>query len=218
MTSVPYWGDDPAAWQRFVLGPHVLPGYVVVRIKEVARQLDRKKPRGKSGGALEDNGCKAIQVEVEVHLLKKHHHESWDVLFPQINPRREGATKDPFECRYPALDELDPGPFVVQSIVPGVPSAKNGRVMTIRLEEWFADAKPVKKGTGAIKRATTAERVAAVQIPLTLDDSEVSDAQIRAIENIRAYNDMSKDTSPPDPTGGDALSAMIGDLTGTSRE
>lgn len=205
MTSTPYWLDDPQRWQTGVLGPYVLPGLVSVEPDEIARQLERRKPSGKSGGPLEDKGYKPIKTKVTIVYWTRAHHEQWNAILPRINPRRENATKDPQEFRHPQIEEFDVGPWIVASIKPGMPTSKGGRKIEIMLEEWFPETKTAKKGTGKVQRATELRRDAENQVLVGMT------------QLIDAYRD-SDPNAPPDPSDPAEIAAMVGDLTGTSRE
>jgi hypothetical protein len=198
MTSTPFWLDDPKAWNKGILGPHTLPGIVTADPDDIARQLDRKKPQGKSGGPLEDKGYKPIKTKITIVYWTKAQHEMWLRILPLINPRRENASKDPMEFRHPAVDEFDVGPWIVASIKPSMPTAKGGRKIEITLEEWFPETKTAKKGTGKVVPATTQGRSMAGELV-----------------GMSMYGTAE---GPTDPTEPDSLQSAIGDLTGTSRQ
>lgn len=203
MTSTPFWLDDPKAWGTGVLGSHTLPGIVTADPDEIARQLDRKKPQGKSGGPIEDKGYKPIKAKITLTIRTREQHEAWLAILPSINPRREGSTKNPMEFRHPAVDEFDVGPWVVASIKPAMPSAKGGRKIEIILEEYFAETKKVKKSTGTVEQANPIQR-----------DVNLANAQF-----IEMFRDAPLGAPIiEDPTSPESLSTMVGDLTGTNRE
>lgn len=156
MASVPFWlgSDDARAWGRCALGPHWLPGVCTVTPDTISRDTDVKKPGGKSGGTLTDKGYKPGKVTIDIWYWTEQHHREWLVVLPYINPRREGATKDPFELVHPAAAELGIGPVYVKAIQASPPTAKGGRKIRITCEEWFRKAKAVKKGTGTVAVGT----------------------------------------------------------------
>jgi len=162
MGQSPFWVNyenesDEDAWGTCALGEVWLPGIAVVKVGKIERDIDKKKAKGKSGGTMTDNGYKPATVTIKLKLWTKEHHDWWLRILPKINPRREGATKDPFEVRHPGVMELGLGPMFVSAIDPGdPPSAKSGRTIIIYCEEWFDKPKAVKKGTGKPKSAATA--------------------------------------------------------------
>jgi hypothetical protein len=162
MGQSPYWigptgEEDPEDWNQCALGDLWLPGICKVTISTIERDVDKKKSKGTSGGTMTDNGYKPSGCTIEVWIWTREQHEQWGAVLPRINPRREGATKDPFEVRYPSVIEAGLGPMFVKSIdLGGPPSAKSGRKIKIICEEWFDKPKAVKKGTGTAKKSATA--------------------------------------------------------------
>jgi hypothetical protein len=201
MTASPYWEDDPKAWSTGVIGPYVLPGVVSVDTGDIAKQLERRKPKGKSGGALVNNGYKPIKTKIILKYQGRANHEKWLALVPRINPRREGSEKEPLQFRHPLVDEFDLGPWVIAGINPGMPSSRGGRTITILIEEWFPDTKKVKAAAGTVKPAVDDYRQ-------HIADQVVAGELFEKRENFW----------PPDPSTSPALNSMMGDLTGTSRE
>lgn len=162
MGQSPFWVNytnesDEDAWGTCALGELWLPGICKVTIPKLERDIDKKKAKGKSGGTMTDNGYKPTGCTIEMKLWTKEHHALWLQILPKINPRREGATKDPFEVRYPSVQEAGLGPMFVAALDLGKPpSAKSGRIITIYCDEWWEKPKPVKKGSGKAKSAATA--------------------------------------------------------------
>jgi hypothetical protein len=151
----PYWLHED--WDVCALGDIWLPGLATVTIPKLERDVEKKKAKGKSGGTMTDNGYKPGSCIIELWLEGEEEHRQWLQVLPRINPRREGATKDPFMVRYPSVIEAELGPMFVAALDLGQPpSAKGARKIKIYCEEWFDKPKAVKKGSGKAKSSATA--------------------------------------------------------------
>ncbi len=164
MGKSPFWIDadgelNEEEWDQCALGDLWLPGIATIKLGKSERDIEKKKAKGKSGGTMTDNGYKPVTLSIELLMWTKEHHEAWLRILPRINPRREGATKDPFEVRHPLVLEHGFGPMFVSGLETSMPSAKSGRKVTIYCEEWFDKPKAVKKGNGKAKSAAQANPV-----------------------------------------------------------
>lgn len=158
MGASPGWNTEEGAkeWKQVALGDLWLPGVCTIDLVPLERDIDTKKAKGKSGHTLTDNGYKPTAVVITVWIWTDEQHIVWLQVFPKINPLREGATKDPFEIRHPAVMEAELGAMFVRKIELGKPSTKDGRKIKITCEPWFDKPKDVKKGTGKAKSASSA--------------------------------------------------------------
>jgi hypothetical protein len=155
MASIVWPYDDPFVYNRLILGPYVIPGRAECHGVTAKRAIDVKKPKGKSGGTITDNGCEHTKVKFLIHQWKREHHAEWQRVFPMISPRREGATKEPFEALNAYLWEQDIRNVLVSMILPKPYDTKGKRIIEIELEEWLPETKTVKAGTGKPKEAST---------------------------------------------------------------
>lgn len=155
MATIPWPYDDPYVYNKLIIGPYVMPGRAECPNGiEARRDVDVKKPKGKSGGTMTDNGCEPVKVVFEIHMWTRAHHDEWQRVFPKISPRREGATKEPFEILNAYLWEQDIKDLAVVMINPGTYDTKGKRVAKIEAHGWMPAPKAVKKGTGKPKPAS----------------------------------------------------------------
>lgn len=145
--------DDPYAYNTLIIGPHVIPGRAeLTKGIPARRSIDVKKPKGKSGATMTDNGLEPVTgVVYQIHQSKREHHEAWQVIYPAISPAREGATKEPFECLNAYLFERNIKNCTVVAITCGPYNTQGKRIIEIELDEWVPKPKDVKKGTGTPK-------------------------------------------------------------------
>jgi hypothetical protein len=154
VATVPYPLDDIDLHNTAQLGPHLLPGLFSCDGLPVGRVTDPKKPGKKSGGKSADKGYKPAKFKGKLRMWSRDHHARFQQILPQINPRREGATNDPFVLRCAQTIEAGITTVIVQQIVLGPWNTKGERTIEFDFEEWFPKAKTVKAGTGKPKEAT----------------------------------------------------------------
>lgn len=150
MAFVPHPLDDPKLWNTGYFGPDMLPGRCECEGIPLERKRDKKKAAGKSGATSSDKGYEQAKFKIRLHLWRKAHHDAWAALFPRLNPRREGATKDPYEFHHAQAYEADLGPIEILKITNGPYDTKGKRIIEIEVQEWFPEPKKVKAGTGKV--------------------------------------------------------------------
>lgn len=151
-TAIPYWLDDPDAWNHPIIGDVTLPGICTV-VAEKGRDIDVKKTKGKDGATETDNGMEPGTVKISMWLGNRTHWEQWQAIRQKLDPSQPGALKSPMEIVHPACAERGIRNIIIKKISAGTPTAKGGVTYTFDCVEWFAQPKPTK----AAKKAKPAE-------------------------------------------------------------
>lgn len=196
MPSIPWPYDDPYVYNTLIVGPYVIPGRAeLAKGIPAKRSVDVKKPKGKSGATMTDNGCEPVTgIVYRIHQFKRAHHEEWQRIYPAISPGREGATKEPFECLNAYLWERNIKNLIVVAITCGPYDTKGKRIVEIEFNEWLPAPKNVKKGTGVPRTVYLIKRT-----PLgNMIDGYANDKQLTGgIDPLRT--DASGVLDPSDP-------------------
>jgi hypothetical protein len=211
VATVPHPSEDLKLWNTAQVGPYVLPGRFECDPIPLKRNLDVKKPGGKSGASITDKGYELAKFKGRLHITSKAQHDEFQRILPHLNPRREGATKDPFELKYATVIEAGITAVTIEHLDLPPFDTKSKRVITFTFQEWVEDSKPVKKGTGKVKDATQRERKR--QLDGFIGDLTGTSRAPGQLDPLRVVPLSISD--PADPT---SISSMIGDLTGQSVE
>jgi hypothetical protein len=158
MATVPYPLDDVPIWNSAQLGPDWMPGRFECDKIPLARNVKVNKPGKKSKGTLSDQGYELAKFGGKLHQWTRQQHVDFQRLLPKWNPRREGATKNPFELKCAQTIEAGITAVTITSISCGPWDSKGKRVIEFEFQEWAAAPKDVKKGTGKVLDATQAAR------------------------------------------------------------
>lgn len=203
MPAVPYPYEDPYVWNTLILGSYVLPGRAeCVNGVPLSRKKDTKKASGKSGATQTDKGYEPEPFDFNLHIINKAQHDEWERIYPLISPRREAAASEPFEALNAYVFEAGITNVTILNITPGKWSTQGKRIIKIRLQEWFAEAKTVKKSTGKPKPAST--NVKAMVGDLL--GQSMAPGQLNPVGN-----------GLTDPSAPANVQSMVGDLLGMSR-
>lgn len=196
--------DDRYQYNKLIIGPHEIPGRAeLTKGIPARRSIDVKKPKGKSGATITDNGLEPVTgIVYRIHQTKREHHDAWQTIYPAISPAREGATNEPFECLNAYLWERNLTNLLVVGITNGPYDTKGKRIIEIELDEWIPAVKTVKKGTGKPKPATTEIRSMTGDLPgMSLVGSKLEPSSATIV----------------DPSKPENVSSMVGSLPGMSR-
>lgn len=143
----PYWADntggdsdDRGGWDRVQLGSIWLPGLATVTVT-TGRAVDSKKTKGKDGATLTDNGSEPAKVQIDLWIGKRADWSIWCAVYPQINPRRAGAIRNPLQLSHPGANFAGVQNVYVKGITLQPPTSKGGMRIKIDCEEWFAQPK-----------------------------------------------------------------------------
>jgi hypothetical protein len=204
MPKIAWPYDDPYTYNTLIIGKHVIPGRAeLTKGIPARRSMDVKKPKGKSGASITDNGLEPVTgIVYRIHQTKKEHHDAWQVIYQDISPAREGATNEPFEVLNAYLWERNLTNLTIVGIVCNPYDSKGKRIIEIEFDEYLPAPKPVKKGTGTPKPATTEIRA------ITGDLLGMS----MAPGQLETVNPLANDPSKPE-----SVQSMVGSLMGISR-
>jgi hypothetical protein len=101
--TVPYWGDDPDAWDYVVLGDFVLPGSQTVTAS-LGRKLDTRSGAGSDGASIVDKGYQPAKVEITVRLWDRSGLTEWEQVSPLLVARRR--QRRALQIKHPSLHLL----------------------------------------------------------------------------------------------------------------
>jgi hypothetical protein len=180
-----------------------LPGICTVDGLECAIDVDTKKAKGADAPHSTDNGVKPAKFEINV-WMNTSHHAAWQTALPQINPRRLGKDRPPLAITHPTPNELGIMNIRIIAIAPKHPTARGGRHVLIRVEEWFDKPKAVAKPKNKPVEAVIADNAA--NLGSTHPEVLVDEARRAALKSARrdGLEDMSEENL--DPNTGKPLS------------
>ena len=143
-----HWDVDGGwvAWEKVSLGGFELPGLVDVGGSK-SRKVDIKEVKGSDGATITDNGYEPAKVTIDLRIRTPEELATWELVFRVIDPRRKGATSEPWSIAHPAVNMIGITSIFVQTI--DVPKLSNG-VLSIKLQcvEWFPGPKKQRAGAG----------------------------------------------------------------------
>lgn len=152
-TAIPYWIDDPDAWNHPTIGDVRLPGVCTV-VAEKGREIDVKKTKGKDGVTETDNGMEAGTVKIAMQIGNARQWAEWQAVRSKLDPNNPGALKSPMEIQHPACSEAGIRAIVIKKISSTSPTAKAGRTYTFDCVEWFPQPPKKTKASKTVKHVT----------------------------------------------------------------
>lgn len=144
-TAFESW-EDNAAWDTVVLGDVFLPGVCSIEDFEFGQDIEVQKRRKKEKAKIRDNGLAPCSFTINVRITQAELAQ-WVQALPRIQPRRAGAVRQPLRIEHPLPNMHGVTEVYVHKIKPGMPSARKGMSIDIKVAEWFEeekDAKPSK--------------------------------------------------------------------------
>lgn len=147
-STVPDWASQDEAWDRMDMAGEFWPGIWEAE-GTVARDIDKKKRKGKDGWKLTDEGYRGAEITLICRIwidpsdpeeTARGDYEELQRLLPLIHPRRKGGTRTPIEVNFPPLALMGINQLYVSEL--GIPKIESG-VLTLRLKvsEWFPQPK-----------------------------------------------------------------------------
>lgn len=148
MSAIPFWDDDPKAWDYIVLGGTPFPGIVAITGSK-GRKVDVQAAKGEDGGTLVDNGYDPAKGSISLRLFRRSEWEAWQAAFPGLDPAKKERL--PVEVQHPALMAIGVQRIYITTI--GVPTLDAG-ILTVAMDwvQWFPSPKKTKGG--ATKKKT----------------------------------------------------------------
>lgn len=100
MVAIPYWYDQPDAWDTCVLGGNALPGIAKVKLSK-GKKLDVKQSPGTHGATITDQGYKPASVTVSLQFWTSDHWNSVQAILPTLEPPPGKSNATPFDIMHP---------------------------------------------------------------------------------------------------------------------
>jgi hypothetical protein len=100
---VPFWGDNPAAWERIVLDGYRVPGVAKVGGKAFEVKADKKKAPGESGASTTVLGRNPCEPEITVQLWTAKHLSDFCQVIASFLPKNRTALPYAVDVFHPAL-------------------------------------------------------------------------------------------------------------------
>lgn len=99
-SAIPFWGDDPDAWDTIFFAGEAAPGLAKVT-GEVKNRVDKKMLPGTNGAKMTHIGYEPAEVDVELRLWMPEQLKAFADLVKQLRPRRNSPP--PVTVNHPAL-------------------------------------------------------------------------------------------------------------------
>jgi len=129
-----------SSWDICQLGLVYLPGVITIEDFEYGQDIDIQKQRKKEKCRIRDNGLAPCAFNIKCEL-KASQWPDWLKVLPSIQPRREGGIRSPLRIVHPLPNAHNVQNIYVHKIKIDPPSARKGMVITIKVAEWFEEAK-----------------------------------------------------------------------------
>lgn len=102
--GLPFWGDNPDAWDTALIAGRTIPGRVAVTAK-VKNRVDRKSVPGSHGAKYTHIGYAPAEVTLDIEVWTPEHLSRLNDLVRLIRPRK--GTPEPVVINHPSLSMLD---------------------------------------------------------------------------------------------------------------
>lgn len=104
-TGLPFWGDDPDAWDHVRLGGFTLPGLCEVD-GDIEQKVDVKKPAGSVGGRTTVLGFELAKFKITLSIWTPQHLTDFALLMRALKPLAKAGHPKPLEIYYPSLEAV----------------------------------------------------------------------------------------------------------------
>lgn len=143
------WPQASASWNEIALGGVVLPGLANVSVR-VGNELDKKKPKGKTGAAVTFQGRNAATVRITLRFWDEEEFQTFQELKPSFWPDAAKEQGLPVEIVHPRTRLWGIRAIYIDSIDDTQPD-DGGDLYTIKMEctQWLPETKTKKAGSGA---------------------------------------------------------------------
>jgi hypothetical protein len=132
--SVPFWDDNPDAWNTLYLGGRAVPGLCTVTGR-AGRKIEPRSAPGADGASIRDQGYEPAPIEVEIRVWTSAQLEELEELLERVHPRQRGRERTPFDVVHPVLSMLGIRSAYVTAVT--LPELRGG-VTSVRVSllEW----------------------------------------------------------------------------------
>ena len=100
----PFWDDEPAVWDRVILGQFILPGIVDVHEPVLEEVVDVKKPTGGSGAVVTFLGPAPVSFDIVMTLHTSAQWDAFKTMAPQIRPLAGKGARKAFDIIHPKVN------------------------------------------------------------------------------------------------------------------
>lgn len=132
--------DRNRPWDILLLGGKVMPGIPTVDV-ELPGGLDVRKPRKGRGAQIVDEGAPPVIIHVKLQINDRAELAEFKALLPMLRPRSKSAQREPVSIDHPNPNFFDVVNVVVSDIRAGMPNAKDGWIVELKLIEWTPTVK-----------------------------------------------------------------------------
>jgi hypothetical protein len=102
-TGLPYWDDDPEAWDTLILGKVTMPGVWEVEDGDVKRMLEIKKAPGRDGATVKDQGYENGTFRIMGQICGAEMFAQLQAALVTLKATTKGKVRPPVEIRHPQL-------------------------------------------------------------------------------------------------------------------
>lgn len=174
---VPYWRDNPQAWNKPTIAGRILPGTVTLMPFGPELNIHEGKAAGKDGGKLLIRGLKFAPVEFTLEIDTREDFAQWLQLALVLIPVTQPQERHLLAVYHPILAMFRFSRGLV--VHPAVTPPRNGGPMLAKIKMLMAIDR--NNATHAPVAAAGAASVPAVQsIPLGGNANRISDVRDRA--------------------------------------
>jgi hypothetical protein len=113
--TVPFWEDDPSAWDSLSIADIGFLGLVEVDVK-IGRKLDTRSAPGADGATVRDKGYEPAKVKLTLTCWDREGYTSLVAILDELNPRTNPNRRRPVAIVHPALALLGIVSVYVESI------------------------------------------------------------------------------------------------------
>jgi hypothetical protein len=99
MSGIPFWDDDPEAWDHVVLGPHTLPGLAEITNLTKAEKVDVKSPSGSTGASITCSGAEPATLDIVLRVWTREQWGKLQIILPELQPKKPKGT--PYDIAHP---------------------------------------------------------------------------------------------------------------------
>lgn len=146
----PYWGATDAtagAWDQVYVEGFLVPGICKIASPKLKRALEKKKPKGKDGARVKDNGYAGAEFTLQVQLVTADDWFKWQDFFPRLHPKEKGGKRKPVRVHHPVLTAHNLTRFYAEEFELPVPNDSGIGETTIKFTE-VTKPKVIKRGSG----------------------------------------------------------------------
>lgn len=206
--TVPFWGDQPEAWNRVYISGVVLPGIATVSGTGYKRRVDRRKTAGQHGESMTDLGDDCSEIEIILTLWTEQHLRDFQAVVRRIIRKRGKARTGVKGATSPGSPTLEEQQFFVglssgaTAFTPGTPYGTYELPTSTPARPDAAFEQAMKYGTPTYTPVKTSNAdVEDAPAPLDVVHPALAIYRIRSVQIVEA--------SLPTPKGKDIFEVRL---------